>query len=265
VKRSAAPALGRALLALSLLGGVTLTPDLACAHFQELIPDTDILPDGGDRTVRLDLTFTHPMEMGPVMAMGQPVQFGVLASGRKQDLRAALRAVSKGDGKTAFVASHKVAAPGDSIFYVEPAPYWEAAERKYIVHLAKVVVDFGAGSGWDKLVGLPVEIEPLVRPYGLWTGNLFRGVVRKNGKPLPFAEIEVEWRNDGSVKPPADPFVTQVIKADASGQFAYALPRAGWWGFAALTEADKTLPGPDGKPAKVELGGLMWVKATDMK
>jgi cobalt/nickel transport protein len=215
--------------------------------------------------VRLDIAFTHPMERGPVMEMGPPVRFGVLGGGTDRDLRASLSAVRKGDNKAAYTAVYKVPTPGDYVFYIEPAPYWEPAERKYIVHLTKVVVDFGAGTGWDRLVGLPVEIEPLVRPYGLWTGNLFRGIVRKNGKPLPFAEIEVEWRNDGSVTPPSDPFVTQVIKADASGQFAYALPRAGWWGFAALTEADKPRPGPDGKPAKVELGGLMWVKATDMK
>jgi cobalt/nickel transport protein len=114
-------------------------------------------------------------------------------------------------------------------------------------------------------VGLPVEIEPLVRPYGLWTGNQFRGIVRKQGKPVPFAPVEVEWVNDGSLKAPADPFVTQVIKADAAGQFAYSMPRAGWWGFAALTEGDEPMQGPDGQPAKVEVGGLIWVKTLDMK
>ncbi|MBX9633625.1 MAG: DUF4198 domain-containing protein, partial [Magnetospirillum sp.] len=143
-----------------------LIPATAMAHFQEIIPSADILPDMGDRMVRLDLTFTHPMEMGPVMDMGRPVRFGVLAGGKVQDLTAQLAPVKKGDGKTAYGASYKVGAPGDYVFFVEPAPYWEPAEGKYIVHLAKVVVDFGSGSGWDKLVGLPVEIEPLVRPYG---------------------------------------------------------------------------------------------------
>ncbi|HLO75642.1 MAG TPA: DUF4198 domain-containing protein [Magnetospirillum sp.] len=253
------------MLTLAALMAGLLLPGAAAAHFQEIIPSADIVPDGGNRSVSLDLAFTHPMEMGPVMEMGPPAQFGVLADGHRQDLRARLNAVKKGNGKTAYAATYKIAAPADYVFYVEPAPYWEAAEGKYIIHYAKVVVDFGAGTGWDKLVGLPVEIEPLVRPYGLWTGNLFRGIVRKAGKPVPFAEIEVEWRNDGSVTPPSDPFVTQVIKADASGQFAYALPRAGWWGFAALVEGDKPMTAPNGKPAKVELGGLMWVKATDMK
>lgn len=248
------------IAALALL----LAPAAAHAHFQQVLPSADIIAEDGSRTVSLDIRFTHPMEQGPVMEMGQPVQFGVLAHGIKQDLQSTL--VKKPiDGKTAFEASLKFKLPGDYVFFLQPAPYWEPAEKKYIVHLTKVVVDFAGGEGWDKLVGLPVEIEPMVRPYGLWTGNLFRGVVRKNGKPLPYAEIEVEWVNDGSVKAPADPFVTQVIKANALGEFSYAMPRAGWWGFAALTEADKPIKGPDGKPAPVELGGLIWVKTTDMK
>jgi cobalt/nickel transport protein len=43
------------------------------------------------------------------------------------------------------------------------------------------------------------------------------------------------------------------------------MPRAGWWGFAALVEEDKPGKGPDGKPATTELGGLIWVQAVDMK
>lgn len=242
-----------------------LSPGAAQAHFQEVLPSADIVPEDGERSVTLDLTFTHPMEGGPVMDMGQPVQFGVLAEGRKQDLKSQLKAVKRGENKTAYQASYKLGAPADYVFYLQPAPYWEPAEGKFIVHMTKVVVDFGSGEGWDQMAGLPAEIEPLVRPYGLWTGSLFRGIVRKNGKAVPFAEIEVEWKNDGSVTAPADPFITQVIKADASGQFAYAMPRAGWWGFAALLEGDKPMKSPDGKMAPVELGALIWVKATDMK
>ena len=42
----------------------------------------------------------------------------------------------------------------------------------------------------------------------------------------PLTDIEVEGVNDGSVKPSADAFTTQVIKADAAGVFAYAMPKA---------------------------------------
>ncbi len=251
---------GRAMMGLALL----IMPVAAQAHFQELIPSSDILPESGGGTVGLDLLFTHPFEGGPVMDMGVPVQFGVLAAGHKTDLRPTLikRDVA---GKTAYQASYRAKEPGDYVFYLEPAPYWEPAERKFIVHYTKVVVDYASGRGWDGLVGLPVEIEPLTRPYGLWTGNQFSGLVRKGGKPVPFAEIEVEWRNDGTIKAPADPFVTQVIKADAQGHFSYVMPRAGWWGFAALTEAAKPMKAPDGKMVPVEAGALIWVRAVDMK
>lgn len=234
------------------------------AHFQVILPSTDIVGAEGERTVSLSLVFTHPMEGGPVMEMAAPVQFGVLANGRKTDLRQALRPKPI-DGKTSYEASYALRTPGDYVFFVEPAPYWEAAEEKMIVHYAKVIVDFASGDGWDAMVGFPVEIEPLVRPYGLWTGNLFRGIVRRNGKAVPFAPVEVEWVNDGSVKPPADPFVTQVIKADGAGVFSYAMPRAGWWGFAALVDADTPMKSPTGKQVPVEAGALMWVRTVDMK
>lgn len=233
----------------------------AAAHFQEIVPDADVLPDGGP--VTFDLRFTHPMERGPVMEMARPTRVGMTYRGATTDLAASL-AEKKIDGRTAWSIATTLDQPGAAVVFVEPRPYWEPAERKWIVHYAKVVVDaFASGEGWDRMVGLPVEIEPLVRPTGLWTGNLFRGIVRRAGEPVPFAEVEVEWRNDGSVTPPDDAFVTQVIKADAAGVFAYAMPHAGWWGFAALVDGAETT-GPDGRPAKTELGGLVWVRATDM-
>jgi cobalt/nickel transport protein len=248
-----------------LAAGLLLSPVLATAHFQELIPNVDLVTEETGNRVSLALTFTHPMERGPAMAMGEPVRFGVMGPGGLEDLRPALKPVSV-DNQPAFRADYLVTQPGSHHFFVEPAPYWEPAEGVMIVHYTKVVVDaYGAGEGWDDLVGLPVEIQPLTRPYGLWTGNLFRGVVVHNGEPVPFAEVEVEWKNDGSLSSPADAFVTQVVKADAQGVFAYAMPRAGWWGFAALVEAEDPMPNPEGEPVPVELGGLIWVHTRDMR
>lgn len=242
--------------------GLTLAATGAGAHFQQILPSADVTEPG--QAVTLEMVFTHPMERGPVMEMKRPRRFGALIEGKFQDLSATLRE-GKRQGATMWTSTWAPRQPGVGVFYVEPQPYWEAAEGKYIVHHAKVVVDAGAvGKDWDGLVGAPVEIEPLVRPTGLWAGNLFQGIVRKDGKPVPFAEIEVEFVNDGSVKPPNDAFVTQVIKADGAGVFTYAMPRAGWWGFAALVEADEKMKSPTGEDAPVELGALMWVKATAM-
>lgn len=257
----------RAAIALATLVPLSLAVGAApaAAHFQELIPSADIVTPETGTAVTLDIRFSHPMSRGPVMDMGKPARIGVLAGGSVTDLTAEAEPVTV-EGHAAYRLTHTLKAPGDYVYFIEPAPYWEPAEGKMIVHYTKVVVDaFDAQEGWDALAGLPVEIEPLVRPYGLWTGNLFRGIVRRDGKPVPFAEIEVEWRNDGSVEPPADAFVTQVIKAGPDGVFSYALPRAGWWGFAALVEADAPGRNPEGEAVPVELGGLMWVRAVDMR
>lgn len=237
----------------------------AHAHFQELIPSLDIVGAEDSRQIELDLAFTHPMDGGPAMEMGTPAKFGVIGPNGRKDLSDSLAPIEV-QGKKAYRANYEITRPGDYVFFVEPAAYWEPAEGAMIVHYTKVIVDaFGAEVGWDAKVGFPVEIEPLARPYGLWTGNLFRGIVKKNGQPVPFAEVEVEWRNDGSVKPPASPFVTQVIKADANGTFSYAMPRAGWWAFAALLEADKPMRNPEGQEVPVEEGALIWVHTRDMK
>lgn len=246
-----------------LIGGLLYAMPVY-AHFLELIPSVDIITAGTSKKIELNLVFSHPMENGPAMEMARPAQFFVLHDGVKTDLSETL-SVYKVDGKSAYKASYTVKTPGDYIFAVAPAPYWEPAEEKMIIHYTKVVVNgFGEEDSWNEPVRFPVEIDPLVRPYGLWTGNVFRGVVKQNGRPVPFADIEVEYLNkDGKVQIPADPFITQVITADINGVFTYAMPRAGWWAFAALVEGD--MVEHKGKRVDVELGGLIWVKCVDME
>ncbi len=249
--------------AIALSAGLALSGS-ASAHFQELIPSQDIVTPESGTAVSFDIRFTHPMENGPVMEMAAPTRFGVVVDGRNIDLAASLKPCTI-DGASAFGADYSVKAPGDYVFYVEPAPYWEPAEGVMIIHYTKVVVDaFGAEEGWDAEVGLPVEIAPLTRPYGLWTGNAFRGIVKRDGQPVPFATVEVEYRSEGRIEAPAEPFVTQVVKTDAAGVFSYVMPKAGWWGFAALVEGDKPMINPEGRSVPVELGGLMWVRTQDM-
>ncbi|MBZ4023115.1 ATP-dependent DNA ligase [Rhodobacter sp. TJ_12] len=246
--------------ALGCLPALWLAAAPAQAHFLELLPSADVLPEGG--RVTLDLTFTHPFEGGPVMQLDRPAAVGMVAGGVATDLSAALAEAPQGDAM-AWTLRADLPEPGAAVFWATPQPYWEPAEGKMIVHHAKVVVDsWASGEGWDQMIGLPVEIRPLTRPTGLWAGNLFSGVVMKGDAPVPFAEIEVEWVNEGSLSAPNDAFVTQVITADANGTFSYAMPLAGWWGFAALTEADAPMTAPTGEQVPVEEGALIWVHAT---
>jgi cobalt/nickel transport protein len=167
---------------------------------------------------------------------------------------------------TAWSAQFKIKRPGVYLFFMEPQPYWEPAEDTFIVHYTKTVVTaFGDDDGWDQEVGLKTEIIPLSKPFGLYTGNVFQGIVKLNGKSVPFAEVEVEYDNkDGRFTAPTVYMITQTIKADKNGVFTYAVPKAGWWGFAALNPADFKLK-HQGKDKDVELGAVIWVRFHDWK
>lgn len=249
------------VLLASMLLGAAATP--GHGHFQYLVPSNDMVMQGDDTSVRLDLIFGHPFE-GEYMEMSRPVRFGVSVMGREQDLLGSLKP-RKVKGHAAWRADYRVRRPGDHLFFVEPAPYFEPAEESFIVHYTKVVVHaLGREEGWDREIGLKTEIIPLTRPYGLWTGNVFQGVVKAFGEPVPFAGVEVEFYADGTVEAPASPLVTQVIKADPNGVFTYSCPRAGWWAFAALSEDREKLRHSDGREYPVEIGAVIWIRVQDI-
>ena len=86
------------------------------------------------------------------------------------------------------------------------------------------------------------------------------------GEPVPNAEVEVELYNrDNTYKAPSEYHVTQVVKADENGVFSFACPQSGWWGFAALNEADYTIKDPGGADKGVELGAVLWIYLDPVK
>lgn len=251
-----------AVLFVALLGLVWFVSPV-WAHFQVIMPDKNIVTANGEKKIELSILFTHPFEQHS-MNMEKPVRFGVKVRSETTDLLGSLNEVKTKDGLKSWKASYTVKRPGDHVFFVEPVPYWEPAEDKYIIHYTKTVVNaFGMEEGWDEPVGLRAEILPLTRPYGLWAGNVFQGKVVVDGKSLAGADVEVEFFNDkGDVKAPADAYVTQVVRTDENGVFTYAMPWEGWWGFAALADAPESMKAPDGKTdVAVELGAILWVKA----
>jgi cobalt/nickel transport protein len=248
------------MIAVFLLGSF----GMARAHFQGLIPSDDMITRSDDKTIFLNLMFFHPFE-GNYMKMVKPAKFGVLFEEKKQNLLDNLTE-KKVKGFSTWQMAYKIKHPGDYVFYVEPEPYWEPAEDCFIIHYAKVIVNgFGVEEGWDKEVGLKTEIIPLTRPYGLYAGNVFSGIVKVNGKPAPHTKVEVEYYNkDGKLEASADPFVTQVVKTDGDGVFTYAMPKAGWWAFAALNESERKIK-YKGEDKPVEIGAVLWVKTHDIK
>ena len=226
------------------------------AHFQVIKPENDVVTN--TKTQKIELSFIHPFEQ-TYMEMKKPNSFGYFLDGKKVDLTDKLKS-EKVKGFQTWSYETKFKEMGDYQFFVDPVPYFEPSEGKFIRHLTKTIIDVhNAGEGWDSEIGLKAEIVPLTRPYSLYAGNIFSGTVLYKGKPVPYAEIEVEFYNDTGKSAPTDNHITQVIKADKNGVFHYAMPFKGWWGFAALIEDDVKIK-HEGKEYPVELGALIWVK-----
>jgi cobalt/nickel transport protein len=268
------------LLAAALGGLVAATAE---AHFQLLYTPEAALNESA--AIELALVFSHPFDNGFTMSMGKPEAFYVVAQRgeaepRTTDLVPYLEPI-EWSGVDSKAAAYLARPPrnvtrslGDYTFVLKPAPYYEQNEDKYIQQITKTVVNVGGLPGaWDEPLGLPVEIVPLDKPYANWVGGVFRAVVLADGKPVPHAEVEVEFLNhepqiaerrfdpQGKVTAPQDSFKTLSIRADAAGQIIIGLPKAGWWGICALNLDD----GAQHEGKELSLDAVLWIKAAEMK
>jgi cobalt/nickel transport protein len=232
------------------------------AHFGMIMPNKSMVMQGDNPALELTLAFCHPFEQNG-MNLAKPKKFGVLVEKKKIDLLSTLQETKVLD-KQAWKTTYTLKKPGIYAFYFDPTPYWEPAENKYIIHQTKTyVAAFGAEDGWDEEVGLKAEIVPLTRPFGLYAGNVFQGVVKFKGKPVANVDVEVEFWNAGKkVTAPNEYFYTQVVKTDKNGVFTFAVPKAGWWGFSAINLEKKALE-REGKKVDAEYGAVLWAQFTD--
>lgn len=259
-----------ALAAAALSAAVFVAP--ARAHFQLIYTPEVNLEKAGD--IPLLLVFWHPFSNGHAMDMGKPEQFFVVHKGEKTDLLGKLQPVTfKGaeNSSAGYEAKVPVRRLGDYIFAIVPAPYLEKSEDKYIQQLTKSYVNVGGTpSGWDKPIGLATEIVPLNKPTVVLAGSTFTGQLLSEGKPVAGTEIEVEYmaaepdmaaRKAGTPKAAPPPGGAVVAVTDANGMFTFGIPKAGFWGFAALGS------GPakehDGKPLSQD--AVLWVRANELK
>jgi cobalt/nickel transport protein len=232
----------------------------AFSHFGMIIPSEPTVMETQDSDVTLEVKFWHPFE-NQGLNLVLPKSFKLVSEGKETDLLSALKEV-KVDNLSTYTLAYKVARPGLYKFLMEPNPYWEPAEDKFIIHYTKAYIDaFGDDDGWSEPTeGWKTEIVPLTRPGAQYAGNVFRGKVVLDGKPVVGGEVEVEWYPGPDKKgdAPYESMVTQVVLTDENGNFSYSPPVPGWWGFAALNDADYKLQ-QDGQDKDVELGGVLWV------
>lgn len=226
----------------------------ANAHFLTLIPTTDNVTNNKESTVTLMASFIHPFEQTG-MTMEKPKDIYVDSIHNALVLKETTHLNHK-----AWQTKYKIKKPGVYKFFVEPKPYFEVNEEKFISHVPKVIVSaYGLQAGWDNPIGLKYEIIPWVKPFALYSGNLFQGQVLHKGKPVANIEVEVELYNEFGLKAPTASHITQSVKTNKEGLFSFVINHKGWWGFAALImEGQKEYKG---KSYPVENGALLWIKA----
>ena len=243
-------------------------PVTTLAAYGLVFPSDDIVSQGENSALALQLGIFDPLAQNS-RETPKPLRFGVLHLGEQTDLLASLKPAPE-QNPARWMSAFTIKRPGDYIFYSEHAPRWDSADEQFIVHQAKLCVNaVGLEEGWDEPIGLEVEIIPLSRPYGLWTGNLFSGQILLNGDPAPYAAVEITWLGESPDTPlpfaaPAAPYRIQKVRADTNGVFHYAMPHAGWWGFTTTVEADWTVK-HDGAEKPVALVSTYWVRTRDLK
>jgi len=97
-------------------------------------------------------------------------------------------------------------------------------------------------------------------------GSTFTGQVVANGEPVAGVEIEIEYMaaepdmesaasTDQTVSPM--PGGSVVAVSDANGYFTFGIPRAGYWGFAALGSGPTT----EHKGKELSQDAVIWIRA----
>ncbi len=256
----------------ALIAASCLMASAAQAHFQLVYtPETQIERPGD---VPLKLVFWHPFENGHVMDMGAPLEFFAVNRGKKIDLMDSLvetRFNGAENSATAYDATLPVKHAGDYILALTPAPYYEESEDIYIQQITKTYLNRAEmPTDWSEPLGLKTEILPLNKPANIIAGSTFTGRVLAKGQPVAGAEIEIEYmaaEPDMEASAPGTPTASPlpggsvVAISDDNGYFTFGIPKAGFWGFAALGSGPDTTF--DGK--ELSQDAVIWIRAHDLK
>ncbi|SDI38136.1 DUF4198 domain-containing protein [Aliiruegeria lutimaris] len=244
----------------------------ASAHFQLAYTPETMIARPGDVPVKL--IFWHPFENGHVMDMARPLEFYAVHRGEKIDLMDRLSPITftgASNAGAAFDASVPVKRSGDYVLVVVPAPYFEPSEEIYIQQITKSYLNRNTiPTDWEAPQGLPTEILPLNKPTNVIAGSTFTGRVLSAGKSIPGVGIEVEYMaaepdmttntaGPATIVPP--PAGTLVVMSDENGYFTFGIPKAGFWGFAALgTGPEKEFEGKE-----LSQDAVIWIRAWDIE
>ncbi len=216
-------------------------PVLAQAHFLIAVDPKGLGYGVRGQEAHFLLLLGHPFE-GILYDLKAPEGFVLTPAGEKEKVvfsRLTIKDYASGKKRFGYRLTYLPTRRGDHWICLKAKPYLNEETNQVWQDYLKVPLHVQVERGWEQSCGFGLEIEPLVRPYGLQTGQVFRGRVLLKGQPYAGAEIEVEKFNGFYVPPsklPQDswgrinnPRLTQVLRTDETGYFTVGFPEAGWW------------------------------------
>lgn len=161
--------------------------------------------------------------------------------------------------KKAWGANVALDKPGLYQFIIETRPWWNEDAQRYDQHYVKSFLPvYGVETGWEYPAGLPVEIVPLSRPFGLSNPCLFSGRVLAHGKPRAGTLVRAQRINLENCPVPSRWHEDITVRTNERGEFALTLNRPGWWCCTAIMDGTP-LKGNDGDPRPLQIGSSVWV------
>ncbi len=251
---------------------LALSAGFAQAHFQLLYTPEVRLESNAK--VPLKMIFWHPMENGHAMDMAEPQQAFYVFKGEKKDLLPTLKTFrfhGKDNQSLAYETQVDIRRNGDYTFVLLPEPYFEKSEDTYIQQITKSYLNKGGiPTDWHEPIGLPTEIVPFNKPTNVAVGSTFTGQVLSEGKPAAGVEIEIEYMAAPPDVKNNRPSSNQAVSAkggalvavsDERGMFTFGIPKAGFWGFAALGAG----PEKEYKGKELSQDAVIWIRADELE
>ncbi len=252
-----------------LILGCIVIASYAEGHFHTYLPPTDNGYARPGQPVRWDYFWGHPYEM-VVFDAERPTVYAWPPSGEREEVVVESSEVTDpltGDQRRGYIFTYAPRELGDTWLVLEAPPYAVEEEGLIWQDYLKQCVHVLAESGWDSRIGLPIELVPLTRPYGIEAGFAFTARAYLHGAPLPNATVEIEKYNGFHVPEdalPRDqfgtedvPMITRTAKTDVNGYVTHTLDEPGWWVIA--VEAENGVVTHEGEQYPRVLRGCLWV------
>jgi cobalt/nickel transport protein len=246
---------------------------LAWAHYPMAITPKGMTEPG--EAVEFLLTNGHPF-MNDRFNAPRPEKVGVYPPERRyRSLISKVTSATTAQGTRAFKVRYTPKEAGDYIFSFHTGEVREKPQRR-VVDFVKLILhvrhESGAQVGWRRVIGDPLEIVPLTRPYAIPVGTAFRGKVVFNTRSgprgrefqsQPMLEGVVEAESFTPDRRPGWAYLPRnrlAVQTDDNGIFSVTLPQAGWWLLSCATDGG---PGEQGSTKMLVRRAVLWLYVGD--